>query len=103
VKRCGREVTLWSGRPVDNTFPTQEWPADATVRDPWRILLPSDLTAGQYQLRLSLLDASDSSQQAQADLGTLKVVARRVSFEVPPVQFQANYAFGDIAVLLGYD
>jgi hypothetical protein len=103
LDETGQDVASWSGRPFYNTFPTQRWPADANVRDPWRILLPSDLTAGQYQLKLSLLDASDSSQQAQANLGTLKVVARRVSFEVPPMQFQANYAFGDIAVLLGYD
>lgn len=103
LDETGQDVASWSGRPVDNTFPTQEWPADANVRDPWRILLPSALATGQYQLKLGLLDASDSSQQAQANLGTLKVVARRVNFEVPPVQFQTDYAFGDIAVLLGYD
>ncbi len=73
------------------------------MRDPWRISLPSDLSPGKYWLKLSLFDAVDSRERAQVSLGTLDVVARRVSFDVPPMQFPADHSFGDIATLLGYD
>jgi len=54
------EVASWSGRPFYNDFPTLQWPANANVRDPWRVLLPEDLSPGPYRLRLSLLDATAS-------------------------------------------
>jgi len=98
----GGEIPLGLGRPVRSSFPTQTWPANASVRDPWRVSLPPDLAPGEYQLTLSLFDAADSTEQAQARLGTMDVVARRVSFEAPPMQFQTNLPFGDVATLLGY-
>jgi hypothetical protein len=102
LDQYGGEVALGLGRPVRNSFPTQTWPANASVRDPWHVSLPPDLAPGEYQLTLSLFDAADSTEQAQARLGTMDVVARRVSFEPPPMQFQANMPFGNIATLLGY-
>jgi len=102
LDQYGGEVALGLGRPVRNSFPTQTWPANASVRDPWRVSLPLDLTPGAYQLTISLFDAADSTELAQVRLGTMDVVARRVSLEAPPMQFQANLPFGDVATLLGY-
>jgi hypothetical protein len=103
LDEVGGEVTSWSGRPVYNTFPTRQWAANAHVRDPWRITLPSDLPPGRYQFSLSLRDASGPAELAQVDLGSVQVVERRTSFDVPPMQFQADQSFGDVAMLLGYD
>jgi hypothetical protein len=103
LNEAEEEVASWSGRPFYNDFPTLQWPANANVRDPWRVLLPEDLSPGPYRLRLSLLDATASDELAQADLGTMHVVARRKSFDVPPMQYRADHSFGDVATLLGYD
>jgi hypothetical protein len=104
----GKEVASWSGRPVYGAFPTDKWPADARVRDPWHIALPSEVAPGEYQISLSLRDAGkvvyrELTEMARVTLGSLSVVARRVSFEAPPTQFQSNVPFGDVAILLGYN
>jgi hypothetical protein len=97
------EVASWSGRPFYNTFPTRQWPANASVRDPWRISVPDDLSPGSYQLWLGLRNASSAAELTHFNLGTIRVVERRVSFEVPPMQFQVDYTFDGIATLVGYD
>jgi hypothetical protein len=98
-----REVTSWSGQPVHNTYPTNQWPANANVRDPWPILLPPTLSSGQYGLRLGLAGALDPTDPGQVSLGTISVVERKISFDAPPMQFEANYSFGEVATLIGYD
>jgi hypothetical protein len=100
---AGGEVAAWSGRPFYNHFPTLQWPANASVRDPWHISLPPDMEPGPYELRLDLLDASGSVERTNVRLGMVDVVERRINFDVPSMQFQANQPFGDIATLLGYD
>lgn len=96
-------VASWSGRPFHGLFPTLKWSVNANVRDPRRVSLPEDLSPGPYRLRLGLLDATASDELVQADLGMMHVVGRRVSFDVPPMQFHADHSFDDIATLLGYD
>jgi hypothetical protein len=103
---AAREVASWSGRPFHDTFPTWQWPAGANVRDPRRISLPPDLSPGQHTLKLELRDASGASHPwspALIDLAKVNVVNRRVNYDVPPMQFQADVSYGEVAELLGYD
>jgi hypothetical protein len=103
LDETGAEVASWSGRPFYDNYPTLHWPANANVRDPRRVLLPSNMLPGSYLFRLGLHDTSDPAPLAEVDLGTIVVLERRLSFDVPPFQFQADASFDDIATLLGYD
>jgi hypothetical protein len=103
LNKTEQEVSSWSQQPVHNTYPTSQWPANANVRDPWRISLPPDLSPGQYRFRLELGSSTISTAPPQINLGTVRVIERKISFDVPPMQFKTNYSFDEIATLLGYD
>jgi 4-amino-4-deoxy-L-arabinose transferase-like glycosyltransferase len=95
----GQPVEVWSGQPVYGTYPTSHWPAGAHVRDPRPLSLPTDLAPGPYRLTLNWAAAG----QAGINLSLINIVERKVIFDAPPMQFQANTVFGDVATLLGYD
>ncbi len=99
----GKEMASWSSRPVYGSFPTNVWPADAHVRDPWLITVPDEAAPGDYRLLLSLREAGEATERVRVALGNVGIVARRVSYEAPPMQFQSDVSFGDVAVLLGYN
>ncbi len=53
----GKEVAYWLGRPVRSSYPTDQWKAHQVMQDPWRLVMPSDLSSDRYTLVLSVYDA----------------------------------------------
>lgn len=86
--------------PVSANYPTSVWPASGYVRGPHRLSLPTELVPGQYTLDLALADAPEADA---VQLGAVNIVTRKAVFDLPPVQFSAEAAFGDVATLRGYD
>jgi hypothetical protein len=100
---AAEELAAWSGRPVHGTYPTNQWPANSSVRDPRQLVLPPGLPPGLYRLELGLQEATRSTELARIDLGRMHIVERRVDFDAPSMQYQAETSFDEVARLLGYD
>jgi hypothetical protein len=58
----GKEATYWLGRPVRSSYPTNGWQAGQVVQDPWRLILPKDVPAGQYQVDVVIFDAATQQE-----------------------------------------
>ena len=58
----GKEATYWLGRPVRSSYPTNKWQAGQAVQDPWRLILPKDVPAGQYQVEVVIFDAATQQE-----------------------------------------
>jgi hypothetical protein len=67
------------------------------VRDQFALRLPADLESGIYQLQATLPDATT------LEMGTVQVIARQHTFEIPRVAHTLDVSFGDVVRLLGYD
>jgi 4-amino-4-deoxy-L-arabinose transferase-like glycosyltransferase len=99
----GHEVTYWLGRPFYSGYPTPEWSRGQVVQDPWELTLPEDVPPGDFELEMSLYDASSSTEVARTSLGTFRVLDRQADAGLPRMQYVARRTFGDVATLLGYD
>ena len=64
----GKEVTYWLGRPVRSSYPTNQWQAGQVVQDPWRLALPKDVPAGQYQVEVAIFDAATQQEVGRTRL-----------------------------------
>jgi hypothetical protein len=64
----GKEATYWLGRPVRSSYPTNKWQAGQVVQDPWRLILPKDVPAGQYQVEVVIFDAATQQEVGRARL-----------------------------------
>jgi 4-amino-4-deoxy-L-arabinose transferase-like glycosyltransferase len=98
-----QEITYWLGRPVYSGYPTSQWSHEQVVQDPWELPLPTDVPSGDYQLELTLFDAKTQVEVAQGILGSISVVERQRSFDIPAMQNVVNADLGDQIRLLGYD
>jgi 4-amino-4-deoxy-L-arabinose transferase-like glycosyltransferase len=98
-----QEITYWLGRPVYSGYPTSQWSQEQVVQDPWELSLPADVPPGDYHLDLTLFDAKTQAEVARGTLGSVSVVERRRSFEIPTMQNVINADLGDQIRLLGYD
>jgi Dolichyl-phosphate-mannose-protein mannosyltransferase len=58
----GMEAAYWLGRPVRSGYPTNKWQAGQAVGDPWRLILPEDVPAGQYQVQIVIFDAATQQE-----------------------------------------
>ena len=63
-------ITLWQGNPVQGRYPFARWQAPEFVRDRYALRLPLEASAGDYELRLALLD-----KQGKSD--TISVVEKK--------------------------
>ena len=70
----GEEVAYWLGRPVRSSYPTNTWQAGQVVQDPWRLTIPSDVPAGQYQLEVVIFDAATRQEVDRTSLQAIKIV-----------------------------
>jgi hypothetical protein len=102
------EVDLWRGHPVHGRYPFSAWQPGEFIRDRYALRLPIDAPAGDYDLRLSLLD-KDGRAVLTADgspaltLGTIHVHATDRLWEPPPFEHPVGARLGDEFELLGYD
>ncbi len=86
---------LWSGTPIDDRYPPDQWQPGEVLADrvDWRI--PRDQTPGRYTLALT-------SGAHTVDLGDVDVTGIARQFEPPPVDHVINARFGDHLLLYGY-
>ncbi|MBU0703972.1 MAG: hypothetical protein KKC18_08925, partial [Chloroflexi bacterium] len=84
-------------------YPTSGWPAGSVARDGRTFLVPADTPAGDYVLRVDLLDATGESLGPSADLLSVAVRAPERSFDLPLVQHPISATLGGQATLMGYD
>ncbi|MCC6191533.1 MAG: hypothetical protein IT318_21110 [Anaerolineales bacterium] len=83
--------------------PSGGWPANAFVLGRARFGTPASLAPGQYAVSLALVNEAGQPQSAEVVVGTVEVVGRPRSFEVPRLQTPVGAVFGQALVLHGYD
>jgi 4-amino-4-deoxy-L-arabinose transferase-like glycosyltransferase len=92
--------------PVNGTFPLPQWQAGDLVRDPHRVQLPPDLTAGRYQLVAGMYDPTTGQRfmtengQDRVELGAIEVLERERVMEAPRIGETVSYPFGGGAELV---
>jgi hypothetical protein len=105
-------IELWEGRPVRGRYPFPEWQANEFVRDRYALRLPADASAGDFELRLALLDPEGTAVPSGdgsdfVSLATIHVRATDRLWEPPPFSHPVavRLADGELAKveLLGYD
>lgn len=100
----GERLLLWEDRPVQGTYPTDEWPVGTVLLDRYSLTVPQDTPAGEYALALEVRD--HNSGQVVGDtvpLMWLRVEAVDRRTVVPPIQHPLRANLGDQVELLGYD
>jgi hypothetical protein len=70
----GSEATYWLGRPVHSGYPTTRWQSGQVVQDVWRLVLPAEVSPGDYTLRVALFDAETQAEVGRTTLGRVSVV-----------------------------
>ena len=103
------ETTVPSAHP---NHPTSSWKAGELVRDWLSLTAPPDLAGGEYTLRMGWADAEGRALPVRRgwwpagewlSLGTMRVVDRPHSFDVPSFAFPVGANFSERIRLLGYD
>jgi 4-amino-4-deoxy-L-arabinose transferase-like glycosyltransferase len=102
VDREGTAHTVLETEPVNDTYPFVEWETPQIVIDHQILKLPLDFQAGDYRLRLRVLNPTDGSIFT-ADLGPLSVEVTERLFIPPAVDYALDATFGNEIKLLGYD
>ncbi len=100
VDTLGNAVAMREG-PLAPGSRASAWPSFAWVRAPVTLALPPLLPDGPYILRLTLLDGDTTLRICE--LGTLDIVPRPRSFDLPAPAFPQQANFGTELRLLGYD
>ncbi len=93
---------LTNTQPVHGSLPFANWPSPVFLIDHVDGRIPDDLPAGDYHLRLRILDADDNTLFT-TELGPLAVEASQRLFELPLTQHPLAATFGNEIVLRGYD
>ena len=91
----GAGTEIWSGTPVDDRYPPDQWQPGEVLADrvAWRI--PRDQAAGNYPLVLS-------AGERHVVLAEVEVAGIARQYEPPPVDHVINAQFGDQLLLYGY-
>jgi hypothetical protein len=90
-------VELGTTSPGTERYPLSRWQKREIVRDQFDLRLPADLESSIYQLQAKLPDATT------LEMGTVQVIARQHTFEIPLVAHTLDVTYGDVVRLLGYD
>ena len=116
-------MPLWEGHPVQGQYPLTLWQAPVVVRDRYALRIPLDVQAGDYDLRLALLDENGETIQVVPttvgptddgaahrtdssrflSLGPIHIHASDRLWEPPPFEHAVGAQLGDAVELLGYD
>lgn len=89
------EMRLWSGAPVDDRYPADEWAEDEILADRARWTIPREQPAGDYTLALVIGERT-------VDIATLHVAGVPRLYEAPTVASLTNVNFGGQVLLYGY-
>jgi hypothetical protein len=92
-------VSLWQGHPVRGSYPFTRWQASEFVRDRYALRIPTSTPAGDYELRLSLLDRDGTARPVndgtrELALGTFHIHATDRRWEPPPVEHPVEIRLG---------
>jgi hypothetical protein len=82
-------------------WPTGEWPANAIVRERYRLVIDKWLDGGQYGVVLDLVQDGQAVGQ-RVTLGEVEMMLPERSFAVPDMAQEVGAVFGDDLRLLGY-
>jgi hypothetical protein len=90
---------LWA-----NVYPTHNWHAGERITSNDPITVPVDLEAGEYRVRIRVMDAAEQPL-GSGDwvwVGGVQISGRSHRFDPLPVGVQVDAQFGDVARLVGY-
>jgi len=100
----GGQLLLWEERPVQGTYPTNEWPAGTVLLDRYGLTVPHDAPVGEYALTLAAVDREGGQCVGEpVSLMRLHVEAVDRRMIVPAIQHTLLANLGDQVELLGYD
>jgi hypothetical protein len=113
IDGAGRVVSESTGPLLREDHPTSQWPEDSLLMGKPSSIIPGDIEAGQYDLRLSLLaPGSDQGQRIgwplgsrSLSLGLFEVIPWPKETELPPIAFPLRADLGQPAIFEfhGYD
>lgn len=69
VDRGGALVAQFDGLPLAGMIPTSQWRADSLYIDRRQLILPADLSPGEYQFRIGLYDPATEQRQPVTPAG----------------------------------
>lgn len=88
---------------VSASYPTTEWRPGEILQAHYSLLLPPNLSSGDYTLGMRLSDLGTGKAVSEHVLQPLAVEARPHSFSIPSPAHQLNVDFGTFIRLIGYD
>jgi hypothetical protein len=88
-------------RPADDTYPTTLWEEGEVLRDWHDFHVPPDMSQGEYELFVTVLEAQ--AIRGEASLGSLSVKGRPHYFTAPEMEHPLGFTLGETIRLLGYD
>ncbi|MCB0004916.1 MAG: phospholipid carrier-dependent glycosyltransferase [Anaerolineales bacterium] len=95
-------IILGSSYPVNGTYPPSTWSVPQFLIDHIKVQVPITVEAGNYRLRLRVLDPGANSIFL-TDLGPLSVEASEREFTAPRVETPLAAVLGEEINLRGYD
>jgi len=88
------ETLLWTGQPIDDRYPADQWAAGEVLADRVRWTIPREQPAGEYVLLLS-------TGENQVEIGTITIAGVARIFEPPEVAQRVDASFGGQVSLYG--
>ena len=89
------DTTLWTGQPIDDRYPADQWAAGEVLADRERWTIPRDQAAGDYNLEITV-----DGKSVEIALITVAGVPRLL--EAPPVEHVIKANLGNKVQLYGY-
>jgi len=85
-------------------YPSGQWRVGEVLRGQFDVLVPADLSHGEYPVRINLVRSDGSPLLADPiALGPVRVEGRVRSFERPAISHPLHLRLGDQVMLVGYD
>jgi 4-amino-4-deoxy-L-arabinose transferase-like glycosyltransferase len=89
-----------AGHPLGGNYAPAGWTPGELVRDTWKVLLPADAPAGNYQIEL--VAQTPDGDKVLLDMGPIELLARDHSFDEPEPETPQEASLGQVARFLGY-
>jgi hypothetical protein len=85
-------------------FDSGLWQVGQVIHEKYRVPVPADLAAGNYDLKIEVMAADGRSLSTPIDIGTINIVSPDRLFTLPDnISQPLALQFGDLASLRGYD
>ena len=89
------DTTLWTGQPINNRYPVEQWSEGEILADRQRWTIPRDQAAGDYRVEIR-------SEGQSVVIGRISITGVPRQYEAPPVEHVLNVNFGNKVALYGY-